>query len=77
MTMKLHNLCIDRGVEVPLRRFHEDVRHGDEWHVNDNTRDDDAELRGRPSGDRRRQITSILEHNGILRPLHASMNSRC
>jgi hypothetical protein len=75
--MKLHNLCIDRFVDVPLRRFHEDVRPGDEWVVNDNARDEDAELRGRPSGDRRREITSLLEQHGILRPLHASMNSRC
>jgi hypothetical protein len=76
-TMKLHNLCIDRNVQVPLRRFHEDIRVGDQWTVNDNTRDDDDELRERASGDRRRQLTSQLETNGILRPIHAAMNSRC
>jgi len=75
--MKLHNLCIDRNVEVPLRRYHEDVRPGDEWEVNDNTRDDDPDLRGRSTGNRRRDITSRLEVDGILRPLHASVNSRC
>jgi hypothetical protein len=77
VTMKLHNLCIDRNVEPPLRRFHEDVREGDSWEVNDNARDDDVEFRGRATGTRRRDITQHLEHNGILRPLHASMNSRC
>ena len=75
--MKLHNLCIDRNVEVPLCRYHEDVRPGDEWEVNDNTRDDDPDLRGRSTGNRRRDITSRLEVDGILRPLHASVNSRC
>ena len=75
--MKLHNLCIDRSVEPPLHRFYEDVCEGDSWEVNDNARDDDVEFRGRATGTRRRDITQHLEHNGILRPLHASMNSRC
>ncbi len=43
----------------------------------DNTRDDDDELRERASGDRCRQLTSQLETNGILHPIHAAMNSRC
>jgi hypothetical protein len=75
--MKLHNLCLDRRVDVPLRRFVDDVMTGDEWLVNDNARDDDAVLRGRPSGDRRREMTDKLERRGVLRPVHASMNSRC
>ncbi len=28
-------------------------------------------------GDRRREITDKLERVGIIRPVHASMNSRC
>ncbi len=75
--MKLHNLCLDRRVEVPSRRFMDDVMPGDEWEVNDNTRAEDPLLRGRPSGERRREITEELERRGVLRPVHASMNSRC
>ena len=76
-SMKLHNLCIDRGDSTPTQRFVDDVRDGDQWVVYDNYRDDDAELRGRPVGDRRRDITYKIEQLGILRPPHASMNSRC
>ena len=36
--MKLHNLCLDRRVEVPSRRFVEDIREHDEWVVFDNAR---------------------------------------
>jgi len=74
--MKLHNICLDNLVEVPSQRFLEDVREGDEWNVQDNERPNDVELRGRASGDRRRQITATIESQGIIRPLHASMNSR-
>jgi hypothetical protein len=62
-------------VDVPLQRHDEDVREEDAWEVNDNVREDDADLRGRATGDRRRDITSFLELNGILRPLHAMINS--
>ena len=62
---------------MPLRRFVDDVMAGDEWQVHDNARDDDVLLRGRPTGDRRREITDGLERIGMLRPVHASMNSRC
>ena len=74
--MKLHNICLDNLVEVPSQRFLEDVREGDKWNVQDNERPNDVELRGRASGDRRRQITATIESQGIIRPLHASMNSR-
>jgi hypothetical protein len=37
--MKLHNLCIDRNMSVPLQHFVEDQRPGDEWLVLDNTED--------------------------------------
>jgi hypothetical protein len=76
-TIKLHNFCIDRNVDVPLQRYDQAVRDGDVWEVNDNSRVDDNDLRGRATGDRRRQITSSLEAQGILRPLHAMVNSRC
>ncbi len=76
-SMKLHNLCIDRCDSSPTQRFIDDVRDGNEWVVYDNYRDDDAELRGHPVGDRRHDLTSKIEHLGILRPPHASMKSRC
>ncbi len=44
--------------------------------VLDNTQDDDIFLRGRASGDRRREITNKLETLGIVRPIHAECNSR-
>jgi ATP-dependent DNA ligase len=75
--MKLHNLCLDRRVEVPSRRFVEDIREHDEWVVFDNARENDTDLRGRSSGERRRELTAKLQSLGIVRPLHASMNSRC
>ncbi len=74
--MKLHNCCLDRSDAVPFRRFREDIRDGDEWAVYDNTREDDNFLRGRATGDRRRNITQHLENLGILRPQHARSNSR-
>ncbi len=73
--MKLHNLCIDKNVLEPTCRFYEDVRVGDEWAVYDNAREDDVFLRGRASGDGRRDITSRLETLGIVRPTHAQCNS--
>jgi hypothetical protein len=76
VTMKLHNFCLDRSDAVPLRRFREDIREGDEWAVYDNTREDDNFLRGRAIGDRRRNITKQLEDLGIVRPQHARSNSR-
>ncbi len=75
--MKLHNLCIDRNVPVPMTRFHDDIRPGDEWRVYDNWRDDDHLLRDRAVSLRRRTITLYIENMGIMRPIHASMNSRC
>jgi hypothetical protein len=75
--MKLHNLCLDRRVAVPTQRFVEDIMEHDEWAVFDNAREDDALLRGRSSGERRREITAKIQSLGILRPVHASMNSRC
>jgi hypothetical protein len=75
--MKLHNLCLDRQIDVPLHRFSEDVQAGDEWVVYDNYRDDDVLLCGFPRGDRRRDLTYKLEQLGITRSIHAEMNSRC
>jgi hypothetical protein len=48
-----------------------------EWAVFDNTREDDALLRGRSSGECRREITAMIQSLGIFRPGHASMNSHC
>jgi hypothetical protein len=44
--MKLHNVCIDRNVVVPMHRYHVDVREGDIWNVHDSTCVDYYELRG-------------------------------
>jgi hypothetical protein len=64
--MKLHNLCIDRNVEVSSDRFLADVCCGDQWAVYDKTREDDVFLRGRATGDHRRDITAKL----VLLDLH-------
>jgi hypothetical protein len=74
--MKLHNLCLDARVPVPAMRFGEDHLPGDEADVFTNERDDDAALRGNPTGDRRRVITEELERRGVVRPPHAAVNSR-
>ena len=74
--MKLHNLCVDRGVPIPLVRYHEDHRHNDEWIVQNNAREDDALFRDRARGNRRREITEDLQHRGIVRPPHAAANNR-
>jgi len=75
--MKIHNLCINECCDVPARRFAEDIREGDEWTVLDNTREDDGLHRLRAVGERRRRITAALQRTGIIRPVHAQMNSRC
>lgn len=43
--MKLHNVCIDRNVTVPMYHFHEDIREDDVWAVYNNTGVDNYELR--------------------------------
>ena len=75
--MKLHNLCLDRNLEIPSHRFVEDVQENDQWVVYDNYRDDAAALRGYPRGDRRRDMTYKLEQLGITRPIHAEVKGRC
>jgi hypothetical protein len=77
VSMKLHNLCLDKSCSVPCQRYTEDVQPGDEWAVHDNIRENDPVLRVRAMGERRGQITANLEHMGILRPAHAQINSRC
>jgi hypothetical protein len=75
--LKLHNLCIDRNVNMPSRKFHEDHVTGDMWSVFDNNDvEEDDQLRGHATGDRRRFITERLEREGIVRPPHAEPNSR-
>jgi hypothetical protein len=44
--MKLHNLCLDRNVDIPIHMFMDYVRNNDQWVVYDNYRDDDVEYRG-------------------------------
>jgi hypothetical protein len=74
--MKLHNICIDRNVEMPNQRFDANIREGDEWRVYDNTNEDDIFLCGRATGDCRRNIMTKLEQQGVVRPVHAQCNSR-
>jgi hypothetical protein len=75
--MKLHNFCMDmKQVDVP-QRFSDDCLAGDELVVWDNNwAEEDELLRSRATGDRRRKITSALEREGRLRPIHAIVNSR-
>jgi hypothetical protein len=40
----LHNLCVDRGLKVPLRRYHKDHEKGDRNVVFDNERADDRDF---------------------------------
>ncbi len=75
--MKLHNLCLDRRVVVPTHHFVEDIMEHDEWTVFDNTRENGALLRGKSFGKHRREITANIKSLGFLRPVYASMNSRC
>lgn len=66
---KLHNFCIDnKDEEHSAPRAAEDHQQGDAWVVlENNDPETDSELRGRPSGDTRRDITNYLENNGWLR----------
>ncbi len=74
--MKLHNLCLDRNVNLPKKRFYEDKMTNDFPHViSNNDSDMDTLLRHRAVGDRRNNITAELEREGKERPLH-SANSK-
>ncbi len=64
--MKLHNLYLDRQLDVPLHRFSEDVQAGDEWVVYNNYHDDDVLLCAFPSGDHRRDIRLISSPSTCL-----------
>ena len=75
--MKLHNLCLNWNVDIPTRRFSDDIHDGDEWVVYDNFREDDSALREFPRGEHHRSITNRLEELGVTRPVHAQMNSHC
>lgn len=77
LCMKLHNICLDRNVSVPSHRFHEDIESRDYNLVYDNNdEEEDRLLRNRAVGDRRKDITDLLESEGRGRPFHASCNSR-
>ena len=67
--MKLHNWCMDKKDSVPLMRELEDQRKGDEWLVITNEQDNDYLFRDRPTGDRRKNITQMLDDYGIIRPV--------
>jgi hypothetical protein len=74
---KLHNFCLDRKVDVPTRRHHEDHVNGDSPVVLDNNETpDDALFRTRARGNRRSDITDRPEMEGRRRPPHAQVNSR-
>ena len=73
LTVKLHNLCIDRKVTLPSRREPSDV-----WLVIDNDNEDieDRDYRHRATGNRRAILTEMLQNEGKGRPYHAIGNSR-
>jgi len=74
---KLHNFCLDRGVQIPSRRYSDDVLKGDLCAVISNNDEQwDGILRRRATGDRRTNITKKIEREGRLRPPHAIANSR-
>ena len=75
---KLHNFCVDRNIAITARAPC-DNQPLDEWVVLDNdssTEGVDYVVRPRPTGDRRRLITAMLENDGIRRPHYAQVNSR-
>lgn len=75
--MKLHNLCMDRNVPMPIRRHNEDNQPGDQFIVLENNDPElDDVLRPRAMGDRRQEITDRLETQGKFRPPFAMSNSR-
>jgi hypothetical protein len=76
--MKLHNLCTDRQVTLPFRRFHEDVEPGDQYVVwgNEDPDYDNQIHRNRATGGRRLRMTTLLQDLGRGRPLHAMCRSR-
>ena len=69
---KLHNFCLDinEGGEAILSRYDEDIIEGDDCTVllNGNINDMEDQIHMRPTGDRRRNLTVMLEHIGIPRP---------
>ena len=76
ITMKLHNLCVDRRLAVPQRRYREVHERGDSCVVINNTRDDDHALIRRARADKRKNFTEALQEAGTGRPQHAHVNSR-
>jgi hypothetical protein len=87
---KLHNFCIDNNDPSPCGRPPRDIMPGDAWRVVDNNISPDVDAReqqarssasrrgprGRPRGDRRRQITTNLEIAAVPRPAFAKSQSR-
>lgn len=77
VTMKLHNLCLDRNVDIPNHRHNEDMQARDKHVVFDNNdEEEDGQLRARATGERRNYLTQKLQDEGRGRPQHASCNSR-
>ena len=77
VAMKLHNVCMDRLVDIPHMRYQDDVARGDRWLVITNDLENEANtLRERASGDLCRCITEELERRGVNRPAFAAVNSR-
>jgi hypothetical protein len=76
--MKLHNLCTDRKVTLPFRRFQEDEEPGDEFVVwgNDDPEYDNQLHQNRATGGRRLRMTQTLRDMGRGRPQHAMCRSR-
>jgi hypothetical protein len=63
--MKLHNLFLNRNVEISNQRLTNHIHEGDEWVGYDNFCDDDVALRGFARGEHRRLMTNKLKHQGL------------
>ena len=77
---KLHNFCIDESCAVPLGAVDDRLTPENIWRVFDNhpSREDDdgGRMFIRPTGAKRRDITTQLEIAGVVRPGHASKNGK-
>lgn len=74
---KLHNICIEMNVPVVPRHF-ADMLDGDDWIVNLNELPHNNDFRDglKNVGGRRMTITQSMAEQKIMRPSHASANSK-
>jgi hypothetical protein len=78
---KLHNICIDYNIPTIVNRYTQDWQENDSnvVYVNDIIHDLDngpTIANGRTTGARRLEMSNRLHSMGVLRPMHASANSK-